>query len=113
MLRLASDADFKGPVLRGLLRRRPGLDLVRVQDAGLRTAADAAILEWAATESRILLSHDRRTMRNAAIERVRLGQPMPGLFLMRKGFTIGEWIDAILLVDSCSEQDEWKDQVVY
>lgn len=35
MLRLATDEDFNNRILRGLLRRRPGLDIVRVQDAGL------------------------------------------------------------------------------
>ncbi len=32
MLRLASDADVHGDILRGLRRRRPEIDLVRVQD---------------------------------------------------------------------------------
>lgn len=33
MLRLASDADVHGEIVRGLRRRRPEIDLVRVQDA--------------------------------------------------------------------------------
>ena len=35
MLRLASDEDVHGDVIRGLLRREPGLDIVRVVDVGL------------------------------------------------------------------------------
>ena len=35
MLRPAADEDFNHRILRGLLRRRPELDLVRVRDAGL------------------------------------------------------------------------------
>ena len=36
MLRLASDADVHGDILRGLQRRLPEIDLVRVQDAHSR-----------------------------------------------------------------------------
>lgn len=33
MLRLASDADVHGEIIRGLRRRLPEIDLLRVQDA--------------------------------------------------------------------------------
>ena len=35
MLRLAADENFNGNIVRGLLRRNPKLDIVRVQDVGL------------------------------------------------------------------------------
>ncbi len=113
MLRLASDADFNGDVLRGLIRRQPDLDLVRVQDMGLRTADDPTILAWAAAEGRIVLTHDRATMPNFAYERVRSGQPMPGVFVMRNQPPLGHIIEEILLVAICSAQDEWKDRVEF
>jgi Domain of unknown function (DUF5615) len=48
VLKLAADEDFNGDVVRGLWRREPALDLVRVQDVGLSGADDGAVLEWAA-----------------------------------------------------------------
>ncbi len=48
MLRLAADENFNGNIVRGLLRRRPDLDIVRIQDVGLAGADDPAILAWAA-----------------------------------------------------------------
>jgi len=113
MLRMASDADFNGDVLRGLFRRRPDLDLIRVQDVGLRTADDETILEWAAAEGRILLTHDRTTMPNFAYQRVRAGRPMPGVFVIRNRPPLGDMIDEILLVALCSSQEEWKDRVEF
>ena len=62
MLRFAVDEDFDNRILRGLLRLLPTLDIVRVQDAGLLGKPDPAILEWAATENRVLLTHDATTM---------------------------------------------------
>ena len=53
MLRLAADENFNNDIVRGLLRRRPDLDIVRVQDVGLSGADDPAILEWAAREGRV------------------------------------------------------------
>jgi predicted nuclease of predicted toxin-antitoxin system len=82
MLRLVSDENFNGEVVRGLFRRQPDLDLVRVQDVGLAGVDDPDVLEWAAREGRILLTHDRSTMPDFAAERVRAGLPMPGVFVV-------------------------------
>jgi predicted nuclease of predicted toxin-antitoxin system len=62
VLRLLSDENFNGDILRGLYRRCAGLDNVRVQDVGLRSTPDPDILAWAAREDRILLTHDRDTI---------------------------------------------------
>jgi predicted nuclease of predicted toxin-antitoxin system len=112
MLRLATDADFHGPLHRALLRHQPDLDLVRVQEAGLRTASDPEVLEWAASEGRILLTHDRKTMTKFAYERVSAGLPMAGVVVIRnRPGQIGLMVEEILLVALASEADEWKDQV--
>ena len=52
MLRFVADEDFTRAIVRGVLRARPDIDLVRVQDVGLRTQEDAVVLNWAATEGR-------------------------------------------------------------
>jgi hypothetical protein len=39
MIRLAADEDFNNDILRGILRRKPDLDIVRIQDVGLPTIA--------------------------------------------------------------------------
>lgn len=53
MLRLAADENFNGDIVRGLLRRNPRVDIVRVQDVGLSGANDPTVLEWAAAENRV------------------------------------------------------------
>lgn len=58
MLALAADENFNNDILRGLRCRRPDLDIMRVQDVGLSGADDASILDWAADEGRVLLTHD-------------------------------------------------------
>ena len=76
MLRLAADENFNNDILRALLRRQRDLDIVRVQDAGLSGAEDREILEWAAREDRVLLTHDVTTLTRHAFDRVKAGKAL-------------------------------------
>lgn len=111
MLRLAADENFNADIVRGLLRRLPDLDIVRVQDGGLSGADDPAVLEWAAREGRIVLTHDISTLVSFAFERVAAGRPMPGVFAARSRGPIGLTIDDLLLLAECSVEGEWEGQV--
>ena len=111
MLRLAADEDFNNRILRGLIRRQPEIDIVRVQDAGLNAGTDAEVLEWAAVEGRVLLTHDVTTMKKHADERIVAGLPMPGLFEVGQEVPIGQAIEEILLIAECSLEGEWEGQI--
>lgn len=113
MLRLLSDENFNGDIVRGLFLRQSALDLLRVQDVGLRKVDDPAILDWAASNGRILLTHDRATMPDFAYERLSQGQQMLGLFVVNDRMPVRQIIDELLLLNDCSEQDEWKGIVLY
>jgi predicted nuclease of predicted toxin-antitoxin system len=84
MLRLVSDASVDGPIIDGLFRRQPDLDLVRAEDVGLRTADDPMVLAWAAANSRIAVTQDEKTFPWFAYDRVGQGESMPGVFLVPK-----------------------------
>lgn len=113
MLRLAADENFNNDVFRGLLRRMSGLDIIRVQDVGLSGAYDPAILEWAAQQGRVLLTHDVCTITRYAYQRVRDGKPMPGVFEVSRKITTGAAIEDIILLAQCSQQGEWEGQIRY
>ena len=80
MLRLAADENFNNNIVRGLLRRKPDLEIARLQDVGLSGADDPTVLDWAASEGRVLFSHDVSTLTRYAYERVEAGKRMPGSF---------------------------------
>ena len=113
MLLLAADENFNGNIVRGLFRRQPALDLVRLQDVGLAGAEDPVVLAGAAEEGRGLLTHDVSTMTQYAYERVQAGQPMPGVFEVSRDLPIGRAIEDILLLAECSLDGEWEGQVRY
>jgi len=97
MIRLAADEDFNYHIVRGVLRRNPKVDFVRVQDAELSGADDETILEWAATAKCVLFTHDQSTMAGFAWNRVKSGQPMAGLFEVSRLLSIGHAIVSVQL----------------
>ena len=113
MLRLAADENLDNDILRGLIRRRPEIDIVRVQDAGLSGDDDPTVLDWAAREGRVLLTHDVSTVTKHVYERVRDGLAMPGVFAVVPDAPVGRIIDDILLLAECSLPGEWEGQVRY
>ena len=113
MLALAADENFNNDIVRGLRRRATDLDIVRIQDVGLAAADDPTVLEWAAQEGRVLLTHDVSTITRYAYERVRAGKSMPGVFEVSRNVAIRVAIEDILLVAEGSIEDEWEGQVRY
>jgi predicted nuclease of predicted toxin-antitoxin system len=71
-MRWVADENFNNDIVRGLLRGRPDIDLVQIQDVGLSGADDPTVLEWAANEGRALLTHDASTITRYAYERLTL-----------------------------------------
>lgn len=113
MLRFAADENFNNDIIRGLLRRKPDIDIVRVQDVGLSGANDPAVLEWAAQEGRVLLTHDVSTITRYAYDRIQAGKPMPGVFEVSRTISLRVAIEDILLLAEYSEKVEWEGQIRY
>lgn len=113
MLLLVADENFNNNIVRGLLHQKPDLDIVRVQDVGLRGREDPVILEWAAKEGRVVLTHDAATMAYYAYERVRQGKAMPGIIEVSDDLPMKRVIEDILLLAEYSEKDEWESKIIY
>ncbi len=113
MLRLASDEDVHEDIIRGLRRREPALDIVRVEDVGLDHTPDPIILDWASSQGRILITGDLNTMVGFAWNRVNTALPMTGVLALLENVPIARVIDDILLVSHCYSEDEMKNQVLF
>ncbi len=112
-MRWAADENFSNDIVRSLLRRKPDVDIVRVQDVGLSGADDPTVLEWAADEGRVLLTHDVSTITRYAYERVEADKPMPGVFEVSRDIPMGVVIEDLILLTECSLENEWEGQVRY
>lgn len=113
MLRLVSDEDVHDDIIRGLRRREPSLDIVRVVDVGLGHTPDPMILEWAVLEQRIVVTGDLNSMVGFAWARVRSGQPMPGVLALLENIAAARVIDDILLIALCDTPEDIKDLVLF
>ena len=113
MLRLLTDENVHGDIVAGLRRRQPALDLVRVQDVGLRHTPDPIILEWAAQQGRVVVSVDKRTLAVDAWHRVARGLPMSGVAILRLLLTIGQAINELELIALAGNPEDFRDQVIY
>ena len=100
-------------ILRGILRRNPALEIVRVQDTVMSGVDDPSVLRWAAEQGYIVLTHDVTTMTDYAYARIAREELMPGVFAIGLDMPIGAVIEELLLIAECSEAEEWADQVWY
>jgi len=113
MLKLAADENFNNDIVRGLQRREPLLDIVRIQDTGLSGATDPELLTWAASEARVVLTHDVSTLTRFAYERVKVGLSMPGVVEVSRAVSVGAAIEDILLLAHLSLPNEWEGRILY
>ena len=110
MIRFLLDENLNGKVVRGLRARRPDVDMIGVQDTEFSGAEDSAVLEWAAKEGRILLTHDLETMTRYANERIAQGLPMAGVIFVRDTLPVAKVIDDLLAILGASEASDWENR---
>jgi predicted nuclease of predicted toxin-antitoxin system len=113
MIRFLADENFNGKIVRGIRREQPEADIVRVQDTAIYQASDPEVLEWAAIQNRILLSHDRETMIHYGKQRIEAGLPMPGIIIVRNTLPIGQVIEELLMILGASEPEEWNNLIAF
>jgi predicted nuclease of predicted toxin-antitoxin system len=113
MIKFLADEDFNNRILRGLLRRQPELDILRIQDTPLAGAPDTLVLEWAAEHGRVLLTHDVSTMTKYAYQRLQSGRSIAGIIEVSQSTAIGQIVDDLLLIASTSMAQEYENRVEY
>ena len=113
MIAFLVDQNFNEHIVDGLTRRDATLLFTHVRDVDLATAPDPALLDWAAVQGLVLLTHDRNTIPTFVHARVSAGLPMPGVFLVSDNLPIGQAIDELLIAAHCLSPEECKDIVKY
>jgi predicted nuclease of predicted toxin-antitoxin system len=108
--RFLADADFNQKIVRGLLRREPAIDFQTASQGGVIGRPDPEVLALAARENRILVSHDRGTMRAHFISFTST-QSSPGLILVSQEIDIGTAIEDLLVIWVASNHEEWRDEI--
>ncbi|PZO43103.1 MAG: hypothetical protein DCF17_06555 [Shackletoniella antarctica] len=113
MIKLLADENLDNTIIRGLLRRNPDIDIVRVQDVGLSGEDDPIVLEWAAAEGRILLTHDVATITRYAYERLAENLAMPWVIEIPTNAPIGRVIEDLFMILECGMPKDLDGQIYY
>jgi hypothetical protein len=113
MIRFLTDINFRGEILRGLVRREPAIDAVRAQDVGLDGVEDEGVLQWGANSGRVLVTHDRSTIPPCARRLIASGQTIAGVILVPDDMGTGQAIMELWIVWSCSEPEDWLNRIEY
>lgn len=116
--RFLGDENLNEHIVRGLRAQYPALDILTFVESGLATGlSDPALIEETARLSRILLTHDKRTMPGhfAVIldKWLPMGQHMPGVLILRDDAPVAQAIEQIALIWGASRAEEWRDRVVF
>ena len=112
-VRFLFDEDLNGRIVRSVRRRVPHLDTQTVQSAGCSQATDIGNLAWAAAEGRVLVSHEHRTMRGYAEERLASDLPIAGRMLVRQDCPIGQAIDDLVVIAETTSAEEWRGKIPF
>jgi hypothetical protein len=113
VIRFLADENFNINIVLGVRSRNPGVDILRVQEAGITGYPDPDILRWAAESGRVILTHDADDMPRFAYERISEGMEMAGVFEVRQNHPMAIIIEDILLLADASHDNEWANQIRY
>ena len=78
-IQFQADADLNHAVVTAIRRKEPAISFTSAADAKLEGIPDPEVLEMAAAQERILITHDRQTMPEHFRERLAQGKSSPGV----------------------------------
>jgi hypothetical protein len=111
-VRFQADADLNLAILFGLQRREPSIDVQTAVVADLANRHDLEVLEIAAADGRLLVTHDQKTMPGHFATFV-AQRESAGVILVPQHLPVATVIDELLLVWGASDADEWINRIRY
>jgi hypothetical protein len=76
-------------------------------------APDPAVLEFAASQNRVVLTHDRTTMTACAQDRVNQGLHMSGLIVLEQSIGVGKAIQEVATLAQAGDTGDLDGQILY
>jgi hypothetical protein len=92
--------------------RRRGVDVVMVQEDGMRGRPDPEVLDRATTIRRIAVSEDSDFLAEAT-RRQRAGEGFGGVIRVPQGLAVGTSIDNLEMIARVNSHEDHADRVVY
>jgi len=96
-VRFQADADFNQIILLATIRREPAIDFQTAMTAGLPGVTDPKVLARAATDGRVLVTHDRKTMPLHFSEFI-AHETSPGLLVIPQSLSVAAAAEELILI---------------
>ena len=110
-VRFQADNDLDYRIVRATRQLNQSIDFQSAVEARLHGKKDASVLEIAAAENRILVSHDRKTMPQDFAHFIQR-QTSPGLIVLSRKLSISESADWLHLIWAASEAEEYMNLII-
>jgi Domain of unknown function (DUF5615) len=111
-IRFQADADLNLVIVSAVVRRVPAIDFRTATSARLAGLEDQDVLEVAAGDDRILVTHDQATMPRHFGVFLRL-QHSPGVIVVPQYLPLREAADDLILIWTATKAEEWTDRIAF
>jgi hypothetical protein len=111
-VRFQADADLNQIILLATIRREPAVDFQSAVAAGLEGLKDSEVLQTAAGEGRILVTHDQKTMPRHFAQFIATATS-PGVLVVPQHLPVAAAVEDLLLIWACTEADEWTNRICF
>lgn len=111
VVRFQADADLRQAIVTGTIRRQTDIDFQSAYAAGLEGKKDLEVLAIAAQDSRVIVTHDRKTM-PAEFGKFIISQTSSGVLVISQNMPITDAIEALVLIWEASTAEEWINQIM-
>lgn len=112
-IRLLADENLNRVIVTATARLEPSLEFLVAIEVGLARQPDPLVLEYAAQNRLVVVTHDVRTMIAFANERLAKRELMPGLFLVSQEASPREIADSLTFIWATTSAEEWYGQIVF
>ncbi len=109
-VRFLADENVDQAIVKGITRRQPAIDFITATEANILGLPDPDVLAKAASERRILVTHDIRTMPLHFSDFVRESDS-PGVIIVAQRAGIGWIVDELIHVWRASDSTDWVNQI--
>ena len=98
-----------------LRRREPNLVIKVVGETNTppKSTKDPEILCWCEENNFVLVTNNRTSMPVHLVEHAANDRHVPGIFILNPNLSIGANLEELILIAFASEEDEYRDRIVY
>jgi hypothetical protein len=111
-IRFQADNDLNRVIVAATFRREPAIDFQTAQSAQLDYVDDETVLRRAASEGRIPVTHDKKTMLKHFASFLAKGNSSPGVLLViPQDVALRTVVDTLVLIWADDRPEDWENAV--